>query len=52
MNEKVNQNLKSGINEIVRHISKGKQILNEDKSDSSLYKEIPKIEGGWQASGN
>jgi len=49
--EKVNKTLKSGIDGIVRDISKGKQNLQLDKSDASLYREVPKIEGGWQASG-
>jgi len=45
------QKFKTGAVEIPRGISSGKQVYDSDKSDLSLYKDVPKIESAWQASG-
>jgi hypothetical protein len=51
LGSKVDRSKKSGATDIPRGISTGKQVFDSDKTDSSLYKEIPKIEAKWQASG-
>ncbi|XP_021958024.1 xanthine dehydrogenase [Folsomia candida] len=48
---KASQHIKSGGPDIPRSISKGTQVFESDKSDSRLYKAMPKYEGAWQASG-
>ncbi|XP_035702304.1 xanthine dehydrogenase/oxidase isoform X3 [Folsomia candida] len=51
MSGKASQHIKSGGSDIPRSISKGTQVFEADKSDSRLYKAMPKYEGAWQASG-
>lgn len=49
--DKASDTLRSGGLEIPRGISKGIQVYDKEKSDSPLYKAVPKLEAAWQASG-
>jgi len=51
MKDKVSTTLKSGADEIERHMSKGIQSYDVEKDAKSLYKAVPKIESYAQASG-
>jgi hypothetical protein len=51
MREKVGPKLRSGAVEIPRDLRSGKQSIESENSESSLYKEMPKIEAMSQVTG-
>lgn len=48
---KAGDKVRSAAQDIIRNLSKSKQMFDTDKSDTALYKNVPKYEGGIQASG-
>lgn len=50
-NHKIKSEYASGGNLLVRGLSRGHQVINQNEGKSKLYKRIPKIEGEVQCSG-
>jgi len=51
MSEKTSPKLKSGGEDIPRELRTGKQVVDDEKSDSILYKGVPKVESLSQVTG-